>query len=302
MPSGLSDDDWNTLLERIRDKKCTPFVGAGACATTLPLAKDLAHEWAATYHYPLADTGDLARVAQFLAVKVDPMKPKELLQDVFEKAEPPDFRAPDEPHGVLADLDLPIYITTNYDSLMLGALRDREKDPIQELCGWNELVRMASPSALDDGGVPTPACPLVYHLHGHSDVPQSMVLTEDDYLTFLVRLSKDNSEPLLPSPIRSALASTSLLFVGYSLADWDFRVLFRGLIGSLGATLGYTSIAVQLDPSSNDEPEDRRREAQQYLSSYFEKLQTIKVRMYWGDARDFSRELGERWEAFRARG
>jgi hypothetical protein len=150
--------------------------------------------------------------------------------------------------------------------------------------------------------VPTPACPVVYHLHGHAEMPQSMVLTEDDYLAFLVRMSKDGSEPLLPSSIRSALASTSLLFVGYSLADWDFRVLFRGLIGSLGATLGYTSIAVQLDPSSADEPEERRREAQQYLSSYFEKIQTIKVRMYWGDARDFSRELGERWNAFRERG
>ena len=302
MASGLTDEDWETLLQRVHDKKCTPFIGAGACATTLPLARDLAREWAAAYNYPLADATDLARVAQFLAVKVDPMKPKELLQAVFEQTDPPDFRAEDEPHGVLADLDLPIYITTNYDSLMSGALTSREKDPTRELCGWNELVRMTSPSALEGGMVPTPAAPLVYHLHGHSDMPQSMVLTEDDYLAFLVRISRDGSEPLLPSQIRSALASTSLLFVGYSLADWDFRVLFRGLIGSLGATLGYTSVAVQLDPSSADEPEERRREAQQYLSSYFEKIQTIKVRMYWGDARDFSRELRQRWEDFRARG
>jgi SIR2-like domain len=302
MAGGLTEDDWKTLLDRIRDKKCTPFIGAGACAETLPLAKDLAREWATTYNYPLADTTDLARVAQFLAVKVDAMKPKELLHTVFENAEPPDFGAADEPHGVLADLDLPIYITTNYDGLMLGALRDREKDPTRELCAWNELVRMANPSQLERGFVATPARPLVYHLHGHSDVPQSMVLTEDDYLAFLVRISKDNSEPLLPSQIRSALASTSLLFVGYSLADWDFRVLFRGLIGSLGATLGYTSVAVQLDPSSAEEPEERRREAQQYLNSYFEKIQTIKVRMYWGDAREFARELRERWETFRSRG
>ena len=143
------------------------------------------------------------------------MKPKELLQAVFEKAEPPDFRAPDEPHGVLADLDLPIYITTNYDGLMLGALRDREKDPIRELCGWNELVRMASPSALDDGVVPTPARPLVYHLHGHSDVPQSMVLTEDDYLrswsgsrrTTASRSSRRRSAARSPPPRSSSSAT-----------------------------------------------------------------------------------------------
>ena len=185
---------------------------------------------------------------------------------------------------------------------MFGALEDREKDPVRELCGWNDLVRETMPSALEAGLLPTPASPLVYHLHGHCETPQSMVLTEDDYLAFLVRISKDNSEPLLPSPIRRALASTSLLFVGYSLSDWDFRVLFRGLMGSLGATLGMTSIAVQLDPSAAEEPDERRARAQEYLGSYFEKIQTIKVRMYWGDARAFSRELRERWEAFGARG
>ena len=83
MESGLTENDWNTLLDRVRDKKCTPFIGAGACAETLPLAKDLARDWARTYNYPLADTVDLARVAQFLAVKVDAMKPKELLHEMF---------------------------------------------------------------------------------------------------------------------------------------------------------------------------------------------------------------------------
>ena len=34
----------------------------------------------------------------------------------------PDFRAPSEPHAVLADLPLPIYMTTNYDDFMVKAL------------------------------------------------------------------------------------------------------------------------------------------------------------------------------------
>jgi hypothetical protein len=302
MPGGLNDADWEILLQRIEDKKCTPFIGAGACVETLPLASELASEWATTHKYPLTDATNLPRVAQFLAVEHDAVFPKELLRAAFAKTQPPDYRAEDEPHGVLADLNLPIYITTNYDGLMFGALEHRQRDPRRELCGWNDLVREAGPSALDAGFVPTPANPLVYHLHGHIEMPQSMVLTEDDYLAFLVRISTDNSVRLLPSPIRSALATTSLLFVGYSLSDWDFRVLFRGLMGSLGSTLGMTSIAVQLDPSGPSEPAERRAHAQHYLNSYFEKIQTIKVRMYWGDARDFSRELRERWEAFRARG
>ena len=76
MPSGLTDDDWETLLQRIHDKECTPFIGAGACTETLPLASELAREWAAKYDYPLADATNLARVAQFLAVEKDPMFPK----------------------------------------------------------------------------------------------------------------------------------------------------------------------------------------------------------------------------------
>ena len=302
MPSGLSDADWKILLQRIADRECTPFIGAGASVAALPVARDIALEWADEYDYPLADGGDLARVAQFLAVEHDPIFPKQLLRERLQGVQQPDFSAPDDPHGMLADLDLPLYITTNYDGLMTGALSARGKAPARELCGWNDLVRELQPSQLDAGFEPTPATPLVYHLHGHHEVPQSMVLTEDDYLAFLVRISTDNTVRLLPSKVRSALATTSLLFVGYSLSDWDFRVLFRGLMGSLGSTLGMTSIAVQLDPAPEDATPERRAAAQEYLNGYFEQIQTIKVRLYWGDARDFARELRERWEAFRAGG
>ncbi len=70
--------------------------------------------------------------------------------------------------------------------------------------------------------------PIVYHLHGHRSVPESLVLTEDDYIDFLVRISGDSA--LLPPIIQSSLTNKMLLFVGYSLADWTFRVIFRGLL------------------------------------------------------------------------
>lgn len=121
-----------------------------------------------------------------------------------------------------------------------------------------------------------------------------MVLTEGDYLDFLIRLSRD--QDLLPPSIRTALAGTSLLFVGYSLMDWNFRVIFRGIVGSLGASLGYTSIAVQLPLGGLTEQE--RERAQRYLDQYFDQIQKIKVHIYWGDVRQFARELRERWEDF----
>jgi hypothetical protein len=296
MPNTLSDRDWENLMRRIKDKKCTPFIGAGACAGTLPLGSDISCDWADKYNYPLSDKWDLARVSQFMAVDQDDMFPKENIQRQFKEIAPPDFARSDEAHALLADLNLPIYITTNYDSFMYLALKNRERDPKRELCRWNRFVEMEESSVFGSGYVPTSANPLVFHLHGHYDLPQSLVLTEDDYLDFLVRLSSDQA--LLPPAIRTALAGTSLLFIGYSLSDWNFRVLFRGLVGSLGASLGYTGVAVQLAPKTADGLENSLARAQHYLDTYFEKIQKIKVRVYWGDIKEFTAELRQRWEKF----
>jgi hypothetical protein len=299
MPGRLEEKDWTKLLERIRDKRCTPFVGAGACAGTLPLASQIACQWAERYKYPLTDFTDLARVSQFLAIDHDDdMFAKEEVKRQFARVSPPDFSAPNEPHGLLADLDLPIYLTTNYDSFMFQGLQSRGRDPRRELCRWNRHPELNGPSVFDSDYSPTSECPLVYHLHGHLDVGPSMVLTEDDYLDFLVRLSID--QKLLPSSIVTALAGTSLLFIGYSLADWNFRVLCRSLIGSLGASLGMKSVAVQLPPSSLADPSELgRARAQTYLDQYLAKIQKIKLCVYWGDVKDFTQELRQRWEDFR---
>lgn len=296
MANTLSDRDWENLMRRIKEKKCTPFIGAGACAGTLPLGSEISREWAEKYNYPLNDKWDLARVSQFMAVDQDDMFPKENIQRKFRVIGPPDFAQLDEPHALLADLNLPIYITTNYDSFMFLALKNRERDPKRELCRWNGFVEMEEKSVFASGYSPTSANPLVYHLHGHYDLPQSLVLTEDDYLDFLVRLSSD--QKLLPPAIQGALAGTSLLFIGYSLSDWNFRVLFRGLVGSLGASLGYTGVAVQLAPNATDDVENGQARAQHYLDTYFETIQKIKVRVYWGDIREFTVELRQRWEKF----
>ena len=304
MANTLDESDWNILIKRIYAEKCTPFIGAGACAGTLPLGSDIARNWAKEHSYPLHDAGDLARVSQFLALK-DPIFPKEEIQALFRKVAPPDFTKPDEPHALLADLNLPVYITTNYDSFMYRALKDRQRDPKRELCKWNKIIEDEATSVFGTEEKrtdyrPTPANPLVYHLHGHYDNPQSLVLTEDDYLNFLVNLSSE-AQTVLPPVIRTAMAQTSLLFIGYSLSDWNFRVLFRGLIGSGGSSHGYPSVAVQLTPTSLvDNSEEGKNRAQEYLNNYFATIQQIKVKVYWGDVKEFTTELRQRWEKFKS--
>jgi hypothetical protein len=294
----LNDDDWNNLLDLIGARRCTPIIGAGACVGALPLASDLATQWATQYHYPLDGSAtDLARVSQYLAITKWDMFPKDELRRIFQAAGRPNFSLPDDPHGLLADIGLPIYITTNYDDFMVQALEERHRPYTREFPRWNRFPEIQGMSSMFDAPPrdlkdPLDGKTLVYHLHGHFEVPQSIVLTEDDYLDFLIRLTKEG-QSLIPAPVRTALAGTSLLFLGYSMSDWNFRVLLRGLIGSLGASLGYASIAVQLPPDGLSV--DQQQRAQEYLSSYFSQIQRLKFKIFWGDIRAFVHELRTRW-------
>jgi hypothetical protein len=186
----LNEATWKLLLRRMRDGDCTPFLGAGASSGSIPVASQMAREWAAEQGYPLADCSDLAKVAQYMAVMEDNLAPKELVRNQFESVKPPDFLDPLEPHRVLADLPIPVYITTNYDEFMIDALRASRRDPVQELCRWNGYMRSFHPSAFETRRDyrPSVATPLVFHLHGSFKVPESIVLTEDDYLDFLISI------------------------------------------------------------------------------------------------------------------
>ena len=282
----MREQDWQLLLRRIESGNCTPFLGAGAAAGVLPVGSQIAEDWAALEGYPLDDRHDLARVAQFLGVHLDAMEPKDRMCQLVRGLGQPDFSRPNQPHSALAELPFPIFMTTNYDDFMAEALRFHNKDPRVELCRWNPRVQWEPSVLLDDPSfVPTPANPVVYHLHGHNRLPDSLVLTEDDYFAFLVEVSRD--EKLLPHQIQRALAGTSLLFVGYRLADWDFRVLHRGLVMASDPTLRRMSVTVQLPHSEL---------AQRYLDKYFDAL---KVRVFWGNGEDFVAELRERWQEFK---
>jgi hypothetical protein len=290
----MNDDQWALLLGRIAAGKCTPFLGAGASTPTLPMGREIAREWARVHAYPLPDHhDDLARVAQYVGVGVfgDAVAPKERIVERLASHGVPDFSVSDEPHAVLAKLPIPIFITTNYDDFMVRALRAQNKEPRQEICRWNSHPAVQDrPRVVGDDCdyVPTVEEPLVFHLHGHVGVSESLVLTEDDYLDFLVAVSSER-ELLLPDPVRSAFAGTSLMFIGYSLADWDFRVLHRGLVMKGESALRRISVTVQLPQKDR-----KRRQAHEYLEKYFDQM---SARVYWGNANEFVTELSSRWDA-----
>jgi hypothetical protein len=309
---------WNRMssrvfLENLKKHECIPFIGPEACKPWIPLDSDIARRWAKENDYPLQDSDRLSRVAQFLAIKQeDNMIAKEILSSELKKIKPPDFRMGefrDTPPAVLADLNLPVYITTNYDHIIEAALESRGKQPISDFCRWNEeLAKDAKENEINsiiyEEGTdykPTPAHPLVYHLHGTIEYPKSMVLTEKDYTDFVIFYNKEDEKKVTPSPIRRQLSRNRLLFVGYSLDkagfSLPFSVIFQTVISS-SPSMQKKGIAVQVklrtDNNTDNNTSVNVEKVERYLEQYTNKVLSLDV--YWGDSSTFSKELRQQLE------
>jgi hypothetical protein len=285
--------DWVRLIDQLRTGDCTPVIGAGASAQLLPSRADLSVRWAERYKYPFADKSNLANVLDYAAVaSADSVYVKEMVTHDLIPARAPDFSDPDEPHGLLAEFPISVYLTTNYDDFMAHALACSGKSPQTAVCPWytgayhDRGVLDAVPLVCD------PSQPLVFHLHGNIHNPRSLVLTEQDYLEFLIRITRSDSEEylrIIPSVVLSALVDNPLLFIGYQVNDWAFRVLFHGLLQGIPMTHRRRSVAVMLiPPVTGGAFADNLRRAQDYLIRYLENWNIIP---FWGSAADFCREM-----------
>lgn len=198
---------------------------------------------------------------------------------------------PNEFHSVLASLELPLYMTTNCDPLMAAALKDWDKAPVREVCRWHSALDDLPSRFEDDPNYePSFESPMVYHLLGSDEVPDSPVVTENDMMQFLINTAAEMDR--IPNYIRGALASNLLLFVGYSLYDWEFQVLMHGLIKNLDRRRSFKHVAVQLD--IDDVGEDHVEAVQEFLQQYF---QDVNINVFWGTSKQFIAELREWWEA-----
>jgi CHAT domain/SIR2-like domain len=254
--------------------------------------------------------------------KIKDLPLNKLLSDVWR------IRYPEgslDPYSVLAKLPLPLYITTQPANLLAEALRAEGKDPQVEPCRWKRLddddpwderpgsdtpewafvvehdpdkYRVASragwPTSVferDRSYRPDECRPLVYHLFGHLARRRSLVITEDDYFDFLIGITRDKD--LVPSGVRRAFADSSLMFLGFRLDEWDFRVLFRSIVNQEGdRRKEHTHVAVQIDPEEGATIEPDR--ARTYLEKYF---QGSNITIYWGSTESFIKQLHDAWVA-----
>lgn len=311
-----------TIIERIRTGKVVPFISNSVCNDLVLGGNDIIIDSYAKYiNYPLQNRRDLAKMTQFLQItdasapdvravkedyinftknrlfdlaEADGVSP-EILAELEEEFDDviftefsqrlgyPKFNAGQDPLLILAELPLPIYLTTSYHSFLEVALRQLGKNPRSDICRWHSGLEGIRATFGDDY-TPTPEEPLVYHLHGLDSYPGSMVLTEDDYLEFLVAISQNvgrGADPI-PRRVRQAMADSSLVLLGYNMPDWDFRVLFWGLIKP--RPLQQTSVSIQLEPGEIE---------RDYLQKY---LDEFEFKVYWGTVDQYLLELRESWE------
>ncbi len=311
-------DRWPALLRHIRRKRCTPILGPGVTEHLLGSHREIARRWAETFDFPLEPHArdDLPQVSQYPAVKQrERFFPHEELQDYLRKEILRQYREdlPEalhqeslgvlmeaigklhrerstvEPHRVLSRLPFPTIITTNMDSLMEQAFVAAGKKPQVIFCPWNTYIERNY--EMDDAD-PDVDHPLMYPLFGRIEEPETMVLTEDDYFDFLIGVT--HNRDLIPGIIRRVLADTALLFLGFEIDDWNFRVLFRSIMNqeSGNRLRDYTHIAVQIDPEDGLVLDAKG--TREYLESYF---QGASISIYWGSVEDFMKDLHERTEA-----
>lgn len=286
--------------------------------------------WAELINYPLTDNLSLARVALYNRVKsrdpeqakrqyirflkellIESGKTDEKVGDVALELEGqlnelsltaiasdlsyPDYADADaDPLRLLARLNLPIYITTSCFDFLERAIIAEGRTPVTQICFWSGDESNVLPEhKTDPAFVPSAETPLVYHLYGFEKYPRTIVLSEDDYLSFLVEVTKelDIHKPLIPLYLAEALKSMSLILLGYNLQDWEFRVLYRSLVKPGIGNLRSFGLIVQIDPGKSGIA-GNAEEASAYLKAYFE---DADFKLEWGDSYQYLNGLWKEW-------
>jgi hypothetical protein len=228
------DDFIGAIADAIRRQRCILFLGAGVHAPPpeqspfeypaeqrppigAALSEKLAESCNLSGQLPKEDRRNLQRVALFYEIA---RTRHQLVKAVSEQVQT--GKRPSPMLRALAELSFPLVITTNYDQLFESALRGADKEP-------RVAVYQPNPEAMEDYRDPTAGSPVVFKIHGDIQRPESIVITDEDYIQFVLRMSDKEPYDPVPLMLKFYLTDWTTLFVGYSLLDYNLRLLFKTL-------------------------------------------------------------------------
>ncbi len=269
---------YGAIAELLNRGQVVPFLGAGANFGTrpaeatwkegmpfLPSGAELTQHLALHSNYPSTsqhDLTDLAKVASYYVETIARSRLRETLRGIFDH----DFE-PTSIHEYLAGVDAPLLIiTTNYDDLLERAFSQAgrpydlvlhpvdRKDLAASVLWWPHQAEQPTPVKPNQLFIDLDKTTVIYKLHGTVDrvlgTWDNFVITEEDYVEFLWRMTARNGG--VPSLFLDHARTRHFLFLGYSLKDWNFRLLLRYLHGLLPPSRRRRA-------TSNDESEQQMR-------------------------------------------
>lgn len=240
------------IADAVRKQECILFLGAGVHAPppggsardasgpypTLgtDLSIELAQLCALSERYPQEDPTNLARVATFFENRFSRHR---LVQAIEERIQQDRCASP--MLRALAELDFPVVITTNQDTWYEGWLWRIGKRPRLSI-----YTPESRPS--DDPKLSTAQSPVVYKLHGDIGHPETIVVTDEDLMTFIMRMNESEAFNPVPTGLKFHLKRWTTLFVGYSMRDYNMRLLLKTLHWRIDSASMPDMYAVDLNP------------------------------------------------------
>jgi hypothetical protein len=274
----------NTIAEKVKRGECILFLGAGVhypppqnSAYVYPesqqpklgngLSKQLAESCQLLLKYQNEDVSNLQRVSLFYE-KI--MSRNSLVEEV--KKIVSDGKQPSPAVRALAELNFPLIITTNYDQLFEKALYKAGKNPRVGIYNHDEFTKTTDHQAASIEQ------PFVFKIHGDVDKPESMVITDEDYIHFVLRMSDKDTYHPVPETFRYRFKCWPTLFIGYSLMDYNLRLLFKTLRWKIDqANIPETySVGPSPDPLILDVWQNQRR----YVKFIVQDLWTFVPKLY----------------------
>jgi hypothetical protein len=272
------------IADVVRQKKCVLFLGSAIHVQSSnpsyvypatkcpPIGNQLSELLATKCSYPDEDRWNLQRVSSYyewLSGFRSPLVTEVRNAIHIESGEHNgDTMAEREPSPVLrglARLGFPIVITTNYDQLYEKALKqvqdhaDAGKAKIEKaVYSPKSTIR-----TVDCPTVPSSTSPYILKIHGDLDEDDSIVITDEDYIQFVLRMSDKHPYHPVGKNTLTYLTKWPTLFIGYRLNDYNLRLLIKTLRWKMDPAQIPASYAVDLKP---DVLIRANMERQQYVS------------------------------------
>jgi hypothetical protein len=266
----------NLIANKVAAHECILFLGSAVHAPSPkgskyvytkdkcpPIGNQLAELLAVTSAFLEENKDDLQRVSQHYEYTLERGA---LVADITKHVSV--GKEPSPVLHALAELRFPLVITTNYDNLYeraIDAVNKKRAVEAARAAGGpvdEQAIEAATKGLYDlsiynrDKNVETHDCerqlnperPYILKIHGDISDPSSIVITDEDYIHFIMRMSDTEPHNPIGPNLATHLSENHILFIGYRLTDYNLRLLFKTLRWKKDVSVKPVSIAIDLNP------------------------------------------------------